>query len=71
VSEVLESYRDGVMETVISESGKPEGVPSELADVVIRGLDLCGHLGIDLESAIELKHRYNQSRPFRHGNKRA
>lgn len=33
-----------------SESGgKPEGIPIELADVIIRILDYCGYAGIDIE----------------------
>ena len=46
---------------------KPEGVAIELVDAVIRIADLCGHMGIDLESAIALKMKYNEGRPFKHG----
>lgn len=46
---------------------KPEGVAIELADAVIRIADLCGQMGIDLESAIALKMEYNEGRPFKHG----
>ena len=46
---------------------KPTGLPIELADAVIRIADLCGELGIDLEKAIEIKHEYNKTRPYRHG----
>lgn len=48
---------------------KPEGFPSELADVVIRVFDLCGHLDIDLEDAIRTKIKYNKSRTYKHGGK--
>jgi NTP pyrophosphatase (non-canonical NTP hydrolase) len=48
---------------------KPEGVPSELADVVIRVLDFCFTENIDLESIIEEKLRYNALRPYKHGKK--
>lgn len=51
-------------------SRKPEGALIELADAVIRIMDLCGAMGWDLDKAIELKHTYNVTRPFRHGNKR-
>lgn len=49
---------------------KPVGIDSELADVVIRVMDLCAHLGIDLERAIREKHAYNETRTRRHGGKR-
>lgn len=49
--------------------GKPEGFSIELADAVIRILDLCGALGIDLEKAVETKMAYNATRPHRHGGK--
>ena len=39
----------------------------ELADVVIRVLDLCAFKGIDIESHIKAKMRYNSSRPHKHG----
>jgi NTP pyrophosphatase (non-canonical NTP hydrolase) len=42
-------------------------VEEELADVIIRTLDLCGSLGIDIEKHIELKMKYNESREYKHG----
>ena len=39
----------------------------ELADVVIRVLDLCAFKGIDIEIHIKAKMRYNESRPHKHG----
>ena len=71
VSEALEEHRNGHAPTEIYYTGeKPEGIGIELADVVIRVLDLCGALGIDLEGMIELKMTYNATRPHRHGGKR-
>lgn len=49
--------------------GKPEGVPSELADIVIRCLDLADEARIGLADAILEKLAYNASRGFRHGGK--
>lgn len=69
VSEALEEYRNGHGTTYRFKDGKPEGMPVELADVVIRVLDLCQHLGISLAQAIDIKHEYNKTRPYRHGNK--
>jgi len=73
VSEALEAYRDPDREICVEYEvdGKPEGVPSELADVVIRVADVAGLLGIDLEGAIRRKLAYNKTRPQRHGGKRA
>jgi NTP pyrophosphatase (non-canonical NTP hydrolase) len=72
-SEVLEEWRNGrgFTETYYSEDGKPEGIPTELADVAIRLFDICAYLGIDLEAAIDDKMAYNYTRPYRHGNKKA
>lgn len=46
---------------------KPEGVPSELADIVIRVLDLSAEIGIDLASVIKLKLAFNSGREHLHG----
>lgn len=85
VSEALECYRDGEMvegyenvnvwedcggeQIPVIVDSKPVGLPSELADVVIRVMDLAEALGIDLEGAIESKHEYNLTRPYKHGGK--
>lgn len=54
----------------IEDSGaKPCGIPSELADLLIRVFDFCGEKGIDIESAVLEKVEYNRNRPYRHGNK--
>ena len=41
----------------------------ELADTIIRILDLCGAKGIDIEKHIELKMKYNETRERMHGKK--
>ncbi len=86
LSEALEEYRDGRpmvyadnLDTLtrvtdpqaFRPTDKPEGIAIELADAVIRILDYCGHAGIDLDTAIRVKHRYNLTRAYRHGGKRA
>lgn len=50
---------------------KPEGIPIELADLVIRVMHTCGFYGMDLEGMIKLKMGYNETRENRHGEKRA
>ena len=69
VSEILEEFRAGheATEKYYREDGKPEGVPAELADVVIRCMDMAEFYGIDLEEAIKEKHQFNKTRPYKHG----
>jgi NTP pyrophosphatase (non-canonical NTP hydrolase) len=70
VAEAMEEYReDGgdIKRTRFREDGKPEGFPSELADIIIRVGDLAEFLGISLSKEIELKHAFNQTRERLHG----
>lgn len=71
LSEALEEYRKGYDPdyAYYQEDGKPEGIPAELADVIIRVLDLCEYYGIDMEKAVIEKHQYNITRPYKHGKK--
>lgn len=41
----------------------------ELADILIRVMDLAAYKGIDLESHVKAKMRYNALRPYKHGKK--
>lgn len=50
--------------------GKPIGVPSEAADILIRLLDFCGRYNIDLGDEYIRKMTYNRTRPFKHGGKK-
>lgn len=81
ISEAYEEYRNGnaMDETYYDVSKpvfirdvpvpKPEGIPTELADLMIRVFDMCGYFGIDLEYVLTEKHIYNLFRPYRHGGK--
>lgn len=73
VSEALECYRNGEMRTNMSHGiasiPKPSGFPSELADIIIRTLDLAEALGIDMDKEIHQKCLYNEIRSFKHGKK--
>ena len=46
---------------------KPEGLAIELADAIIRIMDLCGKLDIDIGRAILTKMEYNSTRSHKHG----
>ena len=69
LAEAMEAYRDGN-----PESDKIPGyskLEEELADVIIRVLDFAGGTGLNIEGAVTAKMAYNDTRPYRHGGKRA
>lgn len=86
ISEAVEEYRKGLDPTFEYhnaadlaeyeegrrrlEQCKPEGIPAELADLVIRVCCYCGQQNIDLVGAIHRKIAYNRTRPHRHGGKK-
>lgn len=72
VTEAWEEYRTGhAPAEVYEKNGKPEGIPTELADIFIRVMDTAEAFGIDLEREVERKMAYNATRPHRHGGKLA
>jgi NTP pyrophosphatase (non-canonical NTP hydrolase) len=76
VSEALEAYRSWgtadqtAVQIKADQPPKPEGVGSELADVLIRLLSSARQYGVDLEAEYERKCAYNRTRTYRHGGKR-
>jgi hypothetical protein len=52
-------------------AGKPEGWAIEIVDGIIRALDTLWANDVDIDKLIALKHEYNKSRPYKHGDKRA
>lgn len=72
LSEAFEEYRCGKKynETYYENGNKPCGIPSELADVIIRICDFCGAHEIDIEKIIEEKMSYNKNRAYKHNGKK-
>ena len=70
LSEALEAYRNGEPE-VHFQGDKPEGQHVELVDCLIRILDVLAFQGADIDAIVADKRAYNDTRPYRHGNKRA
>ena len=71
LAEAQEELRSGHHPTDLYFTGpeddsKPEGFGIELADAVIRIMDICARYGIDLQHCIETKHEYNLVRPYKH-----
>ena len=60
LSEALEELRNG------NALNSPE-VGEELADALIRILDMCAYAGIDIANAVAKKHETNRERPIKHG----
>lgn len=72
IAEAFEEYRNKrpYNEIYYDEDGKPEGIPIEIADLLIRVADFCKAHGIDVVRAIQIKMYYNEfKRPWRHGGK--
>jgi NTP pyrophosphatase (non-canonical NTP hydrolase) len=65
VSEALEALRhDNPPDDKVPEFN---GAEAELADTVIRIMDLAGARGWRLAEAIAAKHAFNEGRPYKHG----
>lgn len=65
VAEATEVLRIGIA----TDSDKLPGIGQfyeELADIVIRTLDLAEFLGADLGAVIQAKLEYNRTRPYKH-----
>jgi len=60
VSEGMEGHRKNLMDDKLPHRKMLE---VELGDAIIRIADLAGHLGLDIEGAIEEKLAYNRVRP--------
>ncbi len=67
VSEALEAHREDYFRVTQRDDGKPEGVGSELADIVIRVFDTAIQFSIDIEEEIAMKQEFNKTRPYKHG----
>ena len=64
-SRISDLRREGHPIVTVNKKVK-DTLEDELADVVLRVTDLCGLLGIDLETHIKAKMRYNATRPYKH-----
>lgn len=70
IGEAFEAYRHWKFNDVTDPRiGKPEGVGSELADILIRLLDTAYRRGINLDHEYRRKLEYNKTRGYKHGGK--
>jgi len=71
VSELWEAYRNSKLAAHCDKPCDLTCAEEELADIVIRTMDLAVVMGISLGSAIKAKSDYNRTRSHRHGDKKA
>lgn len=68
LTEALEEVRSGYSPQEIRFEGeKPVGFPVEIADAVIRLLDLADEYQLNLGDTMKMKMDYNATRPHKHG----
>ena len=71
LSELWEAHRKGLLNHPCDKDTALTYLEEEMADIIIRTLDACGRLNVDIERAVLLKHEHNKSRAYRHGGKKA
>lgn len=79
VSEIWTAYRKGLLNEPCDKANEMKALglepltyfEEELADVIIRALDMAGFYGVDIGKAVAVKDAFNQTRSFRHGGKQA
>lgn len=64
VSECLEAVRKPGPDKYCPDYSAEE---VELADALIRILDYCHQYGIRIDAAVDAKHQFNKTRPYKHG----
>lgn len=71
ISELHEAWRNNKLHEQCDKDIPLTCIEEEFADIVIRALDNCVKLGVDIERAIRIKHNYNKTRSHRHGGKKS
>lgn len=69
LSEALEEHRNGKGMLYIVDN-KPEGIAVEMIDCVIRIFDYLASKDVDIDYILNLKNKYNETRPYKHGGKK-
>jgi len=67
---LLKRYQHDPEQWPVVKSAKPCGIPSELADVIIRILHFCGKHNVPLGRAVREKMAFNKTREHKHGGKK-
>lgn len=67
VTELWDAWRAGKQDEQCDKDIGLTCTEEELADLVIRALDLSRRLSVDIVYVVNVKHEYNKTRPFKHG----
>jgi len=71
ISELHEAWRNNKLHEQCDKPIPLTCLEEEFADIIIRVLDNCRKLNVDIQTAVKIKHNYNLTRSHRHGNKRS
>lgn len=66
---LIHSEVSEALEVIRKKSYVLTDLAEELADTVIRVMDLAEYMSIDLSAAIKMKHKRNVQRPHKHGKR--
>jgi hypothetical protein len=69
IQELWDSVRSGTREQQCDKPVPLSCQAEELADIIIRALDVSRRLHLDILGAIQIKHGYNTTRPYKHNKK--
>ena len=67
VTELWDAWRAGKQDEQCDKDIGFTCTEEELADLVIRALDLSRRLSVDIVYVVNVKHEYNKTRPLKHG----
>ena len=66
---LIHSEISEAMEADRSREPTKNNIGEELADIIIRTLDLAEYLGFNMDIEVSRKHQINKARPIRHGKR--
>ena len=69
VADLRNCFPDSGFDKEFFEKNVKDTFEDEIADAIIRLLDLCGHMNINIDDHIKAKLHYNATRGYKHGKR--